>query len=90
MSSPVPAPNDDDLLIPERIDEPLVLHLSEGDADHHMTEGGEVLAVFVGRSGSFCEGRLPLAGRYEREGDFLRFTPTFGFAAGQDYVVRTR
>jgi hypothetical protein len=89
MSSPVRAPNDD-VLVPERVDEPLVLRLPEGDANHDLTEGGGVLAVFVGRSDSYSEGRLPVAGTYERHGEFLRFTPTFGFAAGQDYVVRAR
>lgn len=81
---------DNDLLVPKRIDEPLALRLVEGDADHCLTEGGGDLAVFVGRSDSYCEGRLPLAGRYERDGDLLRFRPTFGFAAGQAYTVRTR
>ena len=90
MSSPVPVLNDGDLLVPQRTDEPVVLHLPEGDVDHLLPEGGEHLAVFVGRSGSYRQGRLPVAGRYESDGDSLRFTPTFGFAAGQDYVVRTK
>lgn len=85
-----PAPNDNDPLVPRHTDEPVVMRLAEGDAEHHSTHGPETLAVFVGRRDSHREGRLPVAGRYERGADILRFTPAFGFVAGHDYVVRTR
>ena len=54
------------------------------------TGGCQRLAVFVGSAASYHEQRLPVAGRDERDGQFLRFTPAFGFVAGQEYVVRTR
>ena len=86
---PAPAPVDD-LLVPRHVDEPVVMRLAEGDPEPHPTGGPKILAVFVGRSDSYHEGRLPVAGRYERDGDVLRFTPAFGFVAGHHYVVRTR
>jgi len=90
VSSPVPTIYDPDLLLPHRDGEPVVLRLADGEADHHPTGRDQRLAVFVGGADSYHEGRLPVAGRYEHHGEFLSFTPAFGFVAGHDYVVRTR
>lgn len=89
-STPVHGVDDPDLLLPRRVDDPVVLRLAPGEADHHPTGGCQRLAVFVGSADSYHEQRLPVAGRDERDGQFLRFTPAFGFVAGQEYVVRTR
>jgi hypothetical protein len=89
-STPVHGVDDPDLRLPRRVDDPVVLRLAPGEADHHPTGGCQRLAVFVGSADSYHEQRLPVAGRDERDGQFLRFTPAFGFVAGQEYVVRTR
>ncbi|MFN3199574.1 MAG: hypothetical protein ACE366_14305 [Bradymonadia bacterium] len=90
-SSAAPAlPDDIDLIVPRRRDEPVMLRLLAAAPTHPRGEGHDILAVFVGQKASLHDGRLPVAGRYEREGDTVRFLPMFGFAAGQDYVVRIR
>lgn len=78
-----------DLVLPQRVGEPITLRRAKGEDDHDSTDG-QRLAVFLGGAGSLREGRLPIAGRYEYDGGFLRFTPAFSFVAGQDHVVRTR
>ena len=90
VGSPVLAADDPDLLLPQRVDEPIVWRLAAGKEDDHSADWGERLAVFVGRADSYHGQRLPVAGRYEHHGEFLRFRPAFGFVDGQDYVVRTR
>lgn len=89
-ANPEPVPDDGELRLPQHGHEPVVLRLAPGDAGPSSTEEAEDLTVFVGRSEPGIEGRLPVAGRYERDGDALRFTPAFGFTAEQRYVVRTR
>lgn len=79
-----------DLDLPKRVGEPVVLRLTENEAGHDPTDEGRCLAVFVGGADSYHEGRLPIAGRYERHGQLLRFTPAFELVGAQDYVVRTR
>jgi hypothetical protein len=79
-----------DLFLPQRVDDPVELRLAPDEAAHPPTGGSKRLAVFVGSAASYHEQRLPVAGRDERDGQFLRFTPAFGFVAGQEYVVRTR
>ncbi|MEL6960260.1 MAG: hypothetical protein AAGL89_15035, partial [Pseudomonadota bacterium] len=72
--------------LPELGSDPVVLHLQD-----NMSEAGEppdLLQVFVGSSDSCCDGRTPVAGRYEHDGSRLAFLPAFGFEAGQDYVAR--
>jgi hypothetical protein len=87
---PVHGADDPDLLLPQRIDEPVVLRLGYGETDHHPTGGDQRLAVFVGSADSYNDERRPVAGRDEHDERFLRFTPVFDFVAGQAYVVRTR
>jgi len=72
--------------LPRTIEDPVLLRIA-GSASR--TPDSE-LTVFVGRSDAPLAGRLPVAGRYERQGQLLRFTPAYRFVAGQDYVVRTR
>ena len=79
-----------DLLLPHAADEPVVWCLVGGKADHLQSEGGRVLELFVGGADTVDDRRLPVAGRYESEGELLRFRPAFDLVAGQDYVVRTR
>lgn len=87
---PARATGDHDLVLPLRADGSIVWRLANGEERRHVVDWTERLAVFVGR-GESPEGRhLPVAGRYERRGEFLHFTPAFGFAVGQDYAVRTR
>lgn len=83
------AAGDPDLVLPRRVGEPAVLRLEEAEAGHERADEGQRLAVFVGEANSYHEERLPVAGRYERHGEFLRFTPAFEFVGAQDYVVRT-
>lgn len=90
VSSPVPTIDDPDLLLPQRDGEPVALRLANCEADHPPIGRDQRLAVFVGGADSYHEGRVPVAGRSEHHGEFLSFTPAFGFVAGQDYVVRTR
>ena len=86
----VSSSGDPDLALPKRVGEPVTLRLAESEAGHDPTDEGQPLAVFVGGADSYHEGRLPIAGRYERHGQFLRFTPAFELVGAQDYVVRTR
>lgn len=79
-----------DLLLPRCADDPVVLRLASGEPDHRATDECHDLAVFVGSADTYHEQRLPVAGRAEREAQFLKFTPAFGFVPGQEYVVRTR
>ena len=78
------------LLLPRATEEPVVWRPVGGEADHLPSEGGRRLELFVGGADAFDEQRLPVAGRYEHEGELLRFRPAFGLVAAQDYVVRTR
>ena len=82
--------NDEDLHLPQHANDSVVLELAERESDGHPTNHGEHLAVFVGGANSYHDGRLSVAGKCERRGDFLSFTPAFGFVVGQPYVVRTR
>ena len=79
-----------DLVLPRRVGEPVTLRLDRDEHDPDPTDRGQRLAVFVGAVNSYREGRLPIAGRHEHDGQFLRFTPAFQLVGGQDYVVRTR
>jgi hypothetical protein len=79
-----------DLLLPHAADEPVMWRLVDDEADRLQSEGGRVLELFVGGADAFDDRRLPVAGRYEHEGELLRFRPAFDLVAGQDYVVRTR
>lgn len=90
VDSPLLAVGDPDLVLPRRSDEPVVLRLAPGEAEHHPTGSTQHLSVFVGSADSYHEDRLPVAGRDEHRGDSPSFTPAFGFVAGQEYVVRTR
>ena len=90
MPDPVRPISDPDLLLPRAAGEPVVWRPVGGEADHFPSEGGRRLELFVGGADAFDDRRLPVAGRYEREGDSLRFRPAFGLVAAQDYVVRTR
>ena len=81
---------DPDLVLPKRVGDPVVLRLAGSEDDPDPTDEGQLLAVFVGAAVSYHDERLPIAGRYERHGQFLRFTPAFGFVVGQEHVVRTR
>ena len=81
---------DPDLFLPRRVGDPVTLRLETAEDDRDPIDEDQVLAVFVGGADAYREGRLPIAGRYEREGEFLRFTAAFGFVAGQDCVVCTR
>lgn len=74
------------LSLPSTIEDPILLCTAEARAGH----ASPALAVFVGGSDAPATGRLPVAGRHEREDHVLRFTPAYPFVAGQDYVVRTR
>ncbi len=49
-----------------------------------------MLELFVGGADAFDDQRLPIAGRYEHDGELLRFLPAFNLVAGQDYVALTR
>ena len=90
VDSPLLAVGDPDLVLPRRSDEPVVLRIGPDRASHHPTGSTQHLSVFVGSADSYHEDRLPVAGRDEHRGDSVRFTPAFGFTAGQEYVVRTR
>lgn len=81
---------DPDLVLPRCADDPVVLRLASGEADHHEADECQDLAVFVGSADTYHKQRLPVAGRKERGAQFLKFTPAFGFVAGQEYVVRTQ
>ncbi len=81
---------DANVRLPHRANNPVVLDLAERESGHQPSDFGECVAVFVGRADSYHDGQLPVAGRYERHGDSLSFTPAFGFVPGQDYVVRSR
>jgi hypothetical protein len=74
-----------ELTVPRNPNEPVVLRLEPPDARRYLSRGADDLAVFVGGTASFHDRKLPLAGRYELDGDMLTFTPTFGFVPGQDY-----
>lgn len=89
-STPVHGVDDPHLLLPRCGDDPVVLRLGSGQADHEPTIGCKRLAVFVGSADSYHEQRLPVAGRDEFDGQVVRFTPAFGFVVGQVYVVRSR
>ena len=90
VDSPSGAVRDPDLVLPRRVDDPVVLRLAPGEAEQDPTGGCQRLAVFVGSADSYHEQRLPVAGRDECDGQVVRFTPAFGFVAGQEYIVRTR
>lgn len=79
-----------DLHLPNGVDEPVAWRLVGGATDHLSSRDGRVLELFVGDADVFDDRRLPVAGRYEHDGEWLRFHPAFGLVAGQDYVVRTQ
>ena len=81
---------DDNVRLPEHAGDAVLLDLAECESSHQPSQFGERFAVFVGRADSYHDGRLPVAGRHERHGDSLSFTPAFGFVPGLDYVVRSR
>lgn len=82
----VRAVDEPDLVLPARPDEPIEVRLVS--SEHRLTDVREHLAVYVGGLEDHHAGRGPVAGRYERVGASLTFTPAFGFVAGQAYVVR--
>jgi hypothetical protein len=89
-NSRVRSVGDANVRLPRRANDPVVLDLAESESGHQPADLGECVAVFVGQADSYHDRRLPVAGRYERHGDSLSFTPAFGFVPGQDYVVRSR
>jgi len=78
------------LLLPERRTDPVVLRLGDSERALEPGRAGDNLAVYVGSKASLRDDTLPVAGRYERDGDMLLFSPSFGFSSGQLYVVRAR
>lgn len=89
-NDPALAVDDLCLHLPQHANDSVVLELDERESDGHPTNRSERLAVFVGGANSYHDERLPVAGKFERRGDFLSFTPAYGFVVGQHYVVRTR
>lgn len=75
------------LTIPLDGTKPVILRLS--DAADRPAHPSERLEVFVGEL-PCCDGRTPIAGRYELTDTTISFTPAFGFEAGQKYVTRFR
>lgn len=74
--------------LPTHADDPITLRAADGIAAWQTLEGDDLLQVFVGSSERCCEGKVPIAGRYGREGDALTFTPAFPLVAGQAYTAR--
>ncbi len=87
--NPSPGVEGPDLLLPRCDDDPVVLRLATDETGHPPAGRRQRLSVFVGNADSYHEQRLPMAGRLERDDRTLSFRPTFGFVAGQEYVVRT-
>ncbi len=79
-----------DLLLPQRVGDPVVLRLGSSVADDPGNTPARRLDVFVGGADAHHDDRLPIAGRSEQHARLLRFTPAFDFVPGQDYVVRTQ
>lgn len=74
------------LRLPQHPNDPVVLGLAERESRAHSDR----LAVFAGGADAYDGRQLPVAGRYTHDGDSLSFFPSFGFALGQHYVVRSR
>ena len=74
-NSRVRSVGDDNVRLPEHAGDAVLLDLAERESGHQPCDLGECVAVFVGRADSYHDGRLPVAGRYERHGDSLSFTP---------------
>ncbi len=90
MMNSIARADDDGFTVPQNGSEPVAVRFSEGTVDWEDVKATEVLQVFVGAINLCCEGRTPVAGRYELENNSLTFTPAFTFVAGQDYVARAR
>lgn len=60
VDSPVFAVRDPDLVLPRRVDDPVVLRLAPGEAEQDPTGGCQHLAVFVGSAASYHKQRLAL------------------------------
>ena len=92
MMNSIASADDDGLgfSVPQHGSEPVAVRFSEGTIDWEDVKASEVLQVFVGAIDLCCEGRTPVAGRYELANNALRFTPAFSFVVGQDYVARAR
>lgn len=65
-----------DFILPQVGSDPVILRVEKGLPDPEMLK--------VTLPGT----ETPIAGRYAVDGNSLRFTPTFGFDAGRDYVIR--
>ena len=74
LLSPMAKPQD--LTLPLAATDPVILRVPNGTPHPKMLE-----VTLLGAD-------TPIAGRYEFNGDIIRFTPAFGFDAGRDYVVR--
>lgn len=85
MGSPVLA-DDGGVSLPQTGAEPVVVRLTATSPD--QADPSERLQVFVAAAAICCEGRTPIAGRYDMTDDTLSFSPAFGFDPGQDYVAR--
>ena len=90
MTSSIAHANDDGLSLPRHGSGPVAVRLSEDDVDWETVNRTDLLQVFVGEIDRCCEGRTPVAGRYELGNNALTFTPAFSFVAGQNYVARAR
>ena len=65
-----------DLTLPQVGTDPVILRVPSGTPHPEMLE-----VTLLGAD-------TPIAGRYEVDGDTIRFSPAFGFDAGRDYVVQ--
>ena len=90
VMSTIAVADEENLILPQQVNEPVIFRVIEGDVDWETSDAADVLAVFVGSVDLCCDGRTPVAGRYESYSNALSFTPAFSFVAGQDYVIRLR
>ncbi len=69
--------NEGSVILPEQPADPVIL----------ISASTDEFRVYVGTPDECCAGRSPLAGRYEHQGQGVRFTPAFDFVEGQTYTV---
>lgn len=78
--------NEGGLSLPEQISDPVTITLQTPIQSSRQAD--DILQVYVGDKTGCCQGKTPIAGRYQLDNQTISFTPTFDFVAGQDYVIR--
>lgn len=73
-----------DLVVPDEPGGHVALTLPN---DTVAIEPATALQVFTGARDRCCDGRAPVAGRYEVEGRVISFEPSFEFVTGQTYTI---